>query len=101
METERKRDPFWTRTHANKQRAYVQWLAKTDVYTVWVEPIGTKLAHFAERASQGPGCAGGQREVAVEGAPFAITLADAQQQADRAAHSRCNELCLNWDELSD
>jgi hypothetical protein len=88
VETERKRDRFWTRRHANQQSACVQWLAETDVYVVFVP-------------SQGPGCAGGEREVAGEGAPFAITLADAQQQADRAAHSRCNELCLDWTELSD
>ena len=101
METERKRDRFWTRRHANQQRAYVQWLAETDVYIVWVKPNSTRLAHLAECASQGPGCAGGEQEVAVEGVPFAITLADAQQQADRAAHSRCNELCLDWTELYD
>ena len=84
METERKRDRFWTRRHANTQRASVHWLAETDVYLV--------LVSFNDGTPA--------REVAVEGARFAITLADAQQQADRAAHSRCNELCLDWTELS-
>ena len=85
METERNRYRVWTRRHANTHRALVQWLAETDVYLVFVSfNDGTPT-----------------REVAVEGAPFAITLADAQQQADRAAHSRCNELCSDWTEHSD
>ena len=85
METARKRNRFWARRHANQQGAYVHWLAETDVYLAFVGLNDGTPA----------------REVAVEGAPFANTLADAQQQADRAAHSRCNELCLDWTELSD